>query len=327
MIEQTAIEVLRDLKKGEVHKLYLLFGADGDYLKFQISDGIKKTSLDKNTEVFDYSELDGNSSTASEVIRMLESPPFGKKRVIIIKNADKFKKSELSKVLKNTVPEFSVLVILSASKTKPASVSEKDAVFVKEYSLTLPVLRKWIKDKANASGKKIQKDAINELIERLDHNLYTISSEIKKLSLYVGERNTITKDDVQKVVEAMPQARIFTLVDEIIAHKKNAALKTFGEIISKENVAPEQLLSLLLKTLMQMAMIKELSAKGLNRSEIARKTGIYPAFVVGKLIKITDKTTLKDIIADFHKLETADIKSKRGEIDLPLSLRLFIEEL
>ncbi len=327
MTEKTAIEVLQELKKGEVHKLYLLFGSDGDYLKYQILKDIKESSLDKNTAVFDYSELSGNSSSASEIIRMTESPPFGKKRLVTVKDGEQLKKTELNKILKSTVPEFSVLVIMASSQTKPSSVAEKDSVFVNEYSLTLSVLRKWIKNKAKTYGKKIQNDAVEELIERLDHNLYIISSEIKKLSLYVGEKDVITKDDVRKVVEAMPQTKIFSLVDDIIYRKKNSALKTFSEIVSKENVAPEQLLSLLLRTLTQIITIKELSAQGLNQKEIAKRAGIYPYFIVGKLLKTTAKIPLKIIANDFHKLELMDVKSKKGEIELPLALKLFIEEL
>ncbi len=327
MTEKTAIEILQEIQKGEVHKLYLLFGNNGDYLKLQIVKSIKEKSLTRETEIFDYTELSGNSSSASEIIRMLESPPFGNKRVVVLKDGEQLKKSELKKIFSITVPAFSVLVIMSTSQTKPSSLTEKDAVFINQYSLTLPILRKWIKNKTKSFNKKIQKDAIEEIIERLDHNLFTISTEIEKLSLYAGERDTITKEDVQNVVEAMPQAKIFTLTDEIIYHKRNSALKTFSEIVSKENVAPEQLLSLLLKTLSQMVMIKELSQKGLNQKEIAQKTGIYPTFVVGKLLKTTRRTSLKDIISDFHKLELADVKSKKGEIDLPLALKLFIEEL
>ncbi len=327
MIEQTAIEVLQDLKKGEVHKLYLLFGIGGDYLKSQIIKAIKENSLTPETEIFDYVELNGNTSSASEIIRILESPPFGKKRIVSVKDGEQLKKAELKKILANTIPAFSVLLITASLQSKPANVKENDVVFVKEYFLSLPLLRKWIKNKAKTYGKKIQKDATEELIERLDHNLYFISSEIKKLSLYVGEKDTITKEDVRKVVEAMPQTKIFNLVDDIIYRKKITALKTFSEIISKENVPPEQLLSLLLRTLAHTITIKELSAKGTNQKEIAKKTGIYPSFIVGKLLKTTAKIPLKNIISDFHKLETIDIKSKKGEIELPLALKLFIEEL
>ncbi len=326
MTEQSAVQALKEIKKGIVHKLYLLFGSEGAYLKEQIITSIKNAVLTPGTEAFDHTELRGDSTNPLETIRILESPPFGQKRLVVLKNAEQLKKSMLNEILKTTVPAFSVFIVVSESQPK-VSPAEKDAILVKDYSLTLAMLRKWIKEKAKSFNKKIEKDAIEEIINRLDHNLYIISSEIKKLSLYVGERKEITTEDVKKVVEVMPQTKVFSLVDAIVSHRKSTALKMFNEIVSKENVAPEQLLALLLRTLMQMLMIKELYESGNTQKEIAQKTGIYPSFVVGKLLKTISKAKTENIEKDFRILEKIDVKSKKGEINLPLALRLFIENL
>jgi len=323
-MRKKAIEVLKEIKKGEVHKLYLLTGENGDYLKKQIIQNITNLKVTRGFESFDHVVVNGNSTSANEIMNILKSPPYGNGKVVVIESAEKIKKRDFKKILEMSIPEDTVLIILFNDNITQ-SPAEKDSIIIDNYSITTAVLRKWIKEKVGAYNKKIENEAINALLERLDGDLFAMSSEIKKLALFAAEKKIISKSDVEAVVRYIPEIKIFNLIDLIVSNKKSEALKTFNEFMKDENASPEQILSLLLRSFMHLATIKELLLNNVRSSEIAQKGNIHPSFVVKKLLPIAKGSNLSNIIKKFHTLEEIDIKSKKGEVEVPLALRLFIE--
>ena len=323
-MKKKAIDVLKEIKKGEVHRLYLLTGENGDYLKKQIIQNIVSLKITKGFESFDYVIVRGDSTSVNEITNTLKSPPYGNGKVVVIENASKIKKRDFKKILGIKIPEDTVLIILFSSDITQ-SPAEKDSVIVNDYSITNAVLKKWIKDKVKIYNKKIENDAVDALLERLDDDLFTISSEIKKLALFTAERKSISKNDVEIVVRYIPEIKIFQLVDLIVGNKKPEALKTFNEFMKDENASPEQILSLLLRSFMHLITIKELFLNNTRVGEIAQKGNIYPTFIIKKLLPIAKSSNLNDLIKKFHTLADIDVKSKKGEIEVPLALRLFIE--
>ncbi len=320
-----AVDILREIKKGKTHRLYLLFGSNGTYLKENIVTSLSDLLIDQKTGAFDYALYYGKNLSSNELSHFLNSPPFGKAKLIVVKDAGQIKKTELKKILSFQIPEFSTLVIISEADMK-VTTSEKDAVSINSYSITRTMIKSWIKSKAKENGKKISDEAIAELITRLDSDLFLLSSEIRKLSLFAGENKSITEEDVSKVVKFIPEIGVFPLIDAIVSGKKSTALKMYKDFLNSQDSVPQQLLSLLLKTFMQMALIKELTAQGVNKNDIAGKAGIYPTFLVNKLIPTVQKLKYKDIVNKFHLLNEIDVKSKNGEVNLPLAISLFIEK-
>ena len=324
-MKKKAIDVLKEIKKEEVHRLYLLAGKNGDYLKKQIIQNIVNAKVTKGFESFDYVVVRGDNTSVNEITNTLGSPPYGNGKVVIIENSEKIKKKDFKKILGIKIPEDTVLIILFNNDLTNQSPVEKDSVIVDDYSITNAVLKKWIKDKVKTYGKKIDNEAVDAIIERLDSDLFTISSEIKKLALFTAEKKVISKSDVETVVRYIPEIKIFNLVDLIINNKKSEALRMFNEFVKDENASPEQILSLLLRSFMHLVTIKELLLNNTRVGEIAQKGNIYPSFIVKKLLPIAKDSNLNDIIEKFHTLEDIDVKSKKGEIEVPLALKLFIE--
>ncbi len=323
-MRKKAIDVLKEIKKGEVHRLYLLTGENGDYLKKQIIQNIASLKITKGFESFDYIVIAGNNTSTNEVYDALKSPPYGNGKVVVIRNAEKIKKRDFKKILETKIPEDTVLIILFGETTTQSPL-EKDSVIVDDYSITSTMLKKWIRDKVKMYGKKIENEAVSALLERLDGDLFIISSEIKKLALFTEERKVISKKDVEIVVRYIPEIKVFHLVDLIVSNKKSEALKAFNQSTKDENASPEQILSLLLRSFMHLATIKELLLTNTRVSEIAQKGDIHPSFVVKKLLPIAKSSNLNDIIEKFRTLKNIDVKSKKGEIEIPLALKLFIE--
>jgi len=327
MIEQTAFAVLKDIEKNRIHRMYLLFGKEGSYIKYQIVKKIKGKFLDEATEAFDFVELTGKDVTLHDVSDMLSSTPFGKGKVVFLKGIDEIPNEEAREIYSIIVPSFSVLIITSRLQRKPV-VIEKDSVIVLKYSITIELTKKWIKDRCRENGKEVSTDAVRELINRVDGDFFLLLSEIRKLALFTEDQKKIEQSDVEEVVGYASGVKIFDLIDAIVARKKAVALKMFEEITMGDTAtSANSVLYWLLKTFSQIIFIKEFVGNGRKSTNaISAQFGI-PPFLARKLLPAVEKFTLTQLTMIFHKLEEVDVKSKKGELDLSLSLRLFIQNM
>lgn len=66
-----------------------------------------------------------------------------------------------------------------------------------------------------ALKKTIGDEALSELVNNVGPNLRQLSSEVEKLSLYVGQRSQINVEDVSAIVTRNKQARAFALGDAL----------------------------------------------------------------------------------------------------------------
>lgn len=82
-------------------------------------------------------------------------------------------------------------------------------------------------------GKRIRPDAVAELVACIGNNLSGLDSEIEKLSLYVGERAEIVKDDVEAVAYVSAGPKIFALSDAVAAGKTKEALEALDALLLK----------------------------------------------------------------------------------------------
>ncbi len=327
MIEQSALNVLNELEKNKLHRIYLLSGKDGRYLKLQIIKKIKRKFVDEQTEAFDFIELSGKDITALDVSNALNTAPLGKRKLVVLRSVNEAESAEMKKIYSMEIPSFSTLVIILESKRKP-KVSEEDTVLVSKYTVTSQLTKKWIKDRCRENGKEISAAAIDELISRVDGDFFLLLSEINKLVLYIGERKKIEQEDVEKVVKYIPETKVFALIDAIVAKKKRAALKMFKQMLSTDATSVNLAFFWLLKTFSQIILIKELinNNESISAASISEKLNI-PLFSVYKLLPIAKKFTFSQLVGTFHKLEEIDVKSKIGEMDLPLAFQLFIQSI
>lgn len=61
-------------------------------------------------------------------------------------------------------------------------------------------IKKWIQSKLNENFKDIKRDALDLFIELTGINFNIVSQEIEKLILFLGDRPTINKQDVNQII-------------------------------------------------------------------------------------------------------------------------------
>lgn len=126
-----------------------------------------------------------------------------------------------------TMPSSTDLVLLGGAL-------RKDNVLLKRLSplgqvRSFPYLKdqelsRWIEERAAERGCSISRGGIGLLAELVGGNLWAMSSEIEKLSLYCQGR-TVEAEDVQLLVPTAREMTIFNAVDAIIEGRHSEALR------------------------------------------------------------------------------------------------------
>jgi DNA polymerase III subunit delta len=118
---------------------------------------------------------------------------------------------------------------------------------------------RWIIDRAQEDGVKIEPDAARELIDSLGADMMLVSRELEKLVLYVGEKKQITLGDVETMVLAAKQRSLYELTDAISAKDRPRALAVLDAMLSSGEGDDAAIghLYMLARTFRQMLVILE----------------------------------------------------------------------
>ena len=190
---------------------------------------------------------------AEEIVALCNTMPFlSERRLIVVRNIHKLSAKNAEPILgyAENPSDFTTLIMTIEGQKEDKTIS-------KHLAKTVHVLRfdplkgagliDWIQQRAKLYSKKMDKDAAFLLADITGSNTWFIATEIEKLSLYAGPRETITLQDVEFLVMRSHEPSIFAFMDSLFDRKKDAIfrlheLETSGiqelEIISRiENAA------------------------------------------------------------------------------------------
>ena len=184
------------------------------------------------------------------------APMFGRHKLVIVENADSFLGGDQDKVLGYIKNPFSVncliLEVLSIDKrTKLAkAMNGKCGVLIecdKLYDSPAPwetkkpeydsELTRWIVMHARNFDKTMNLKSAFCLQEKTGNNLSIINNQIDALSVYTGDRNEITTEDIQNLIGISHREKLYNMLDAIGMKDTISAIKMAENIfdIGMEN--------------------------------------------------------------------------------------------
>ena len=284
--------------------------------------------LDLNTTRFD-----GQRLTFSELQHACDSIPFlADKRLVIVKNLFNQKtafQDELLAYLPH-LPETTRLVFLeskSLAKKHPAHklAEEDEKGFIREFKRPEGAeLERWVRQRVQASGGKIQPFAAHLLAANVGNDLQLLGNEIEKLVLYKGKA-TIEAEDVSLLCSYVAEASIFDLVDALGGRQG----KTAAQLLHKkfqEGTDPFYLFAMFVRQFRLLIQVKELAENGQPPAEIAKTLKIH-SFVSGKLHQQSKNFSLEQLEQIYRHLLDIDIGVKTGRTDMVTALDLMVAGL
>jgi DNA polymerase-3 subunit delta len=151
-----------------------------------------------------------------------------------------------------------------------AKAVKKDGRVVTFGKMKAEDLTALISSAVEAQGKNIQGPALHALARSVAANPAVLEREVEKLAAYVGDADSISLADVDKVTTKSPEDRIFPLLDAMAAGRSAAAVRLLNESFaasSKPDQEALRMISMLARHLRILYQAKFLATKGVRHPD------------------------------------------------------------
>jgi len=200
------------LRRGEVAPVYFFVGEE-DFLIEEALKALRSEVLRDGMKEFNLDVLYGNEADGREVVLRANSfPMMAERRMVVVRDFERLSgKEALYSYLEN--PSLSTVLVLISGKED--RFVEGSATVVKFPRITGPELATWISERTKGYGKKITPEAVEVLLEYVDHSLRALDRELEKVSLFVADRDEINEEDVESVVGVSKSYTLFELTKAV----------------------------------------------------------------------------------------------------------------
>lgn len=317
--------IQEDIKTGNFKKAYLLCG-DEAYLKVQYKNKLLK-ALNPDGDTMNFNHYEGRNIDVKELIDLCETMPFfADRRVVLLENTGFFKNKcdELADYMKE-LPDYLCLVFVEDEVDKRSKMYKavKSCGRIGEFARQdEKTLMQWAAGILKKEGKNITQRDMELLLTMTGIDMGNLRMELEKLITYTGDRDVVTRADIQAVCTTQIQNKIFDMVRAVTEKNQKRALELYYDLLTLKE-PPMRILFLLAKQFRQLLLVKEYTEEGVAQPEMASRLGI-PSFVVRNIASCARAyriSELRQAVTDFVDAEEA---VKTGRLQDVLSVELLI---
>lgn len=291
--------------------VYVLYGTDAflrDAHRQEIIAGLIGDA-DPQTCVANY-DADAELAAVLDDLRTL--PFLASQRVVIVRDADAFitaYRPQIETYVETPVETASLILIVSSwpKNTRLFKLVDRVGAAVDCAPAEKGNVRGWLTDAADRRGKKLANDAAELLGEWVGLDRASLDGEIEKLSLYVGDRDTITLADVSALVTSTAGPAPFALSDALTAMDMRAALTALGQMLTVRGDEFKSL-GMIAWHLRRIVKVHQLIAGGKSLDAAKKSVRVFHP-QLGRLLK---QRPMAKLTGDFRKLLQADRAMKTG---------------
>lgn len=279
-----ALEYLRQSARDEVKPIYAISGDDA-FLRGKVLDAIVAAALGGQADDMAVTRFAGESAGLADVLDEVRTLPFlVKRRVVVVENADPFvtaHRRELEQYAE-APSRAGVLVLIPKSfpgNTRLAKLVDKVGTIVEAKSPGESELAGWLIHMARDEHKlKLADDSARLLVELVGAETGILAAELAKLAVYVGERATIKREDVTKMVGAGRVETIWKTLDAATTGRTGEAIQYLDRLLGAGE-HPVGLLAAMSVSLRKLHYAGQLRRARVEFKEACRQAGIptFPA--------------------------------------------------
>jgi DNA polymerase-3 subunit delta len=233
---QSTLKALCRDSSTSLERLYYFTG-DEDFLKQEAVKSLVSAVVLPELRSFNLDQLYGSETSADEIIDRASTVPVNaERRLVVVYDLQKlspFSKDMLLAFLPK-LPDSTCLILLSPKMSKSGKFYdqlEALAATVKFDRLFENRVPMWVSDRVRERGRRIDRDAVTALVDAAGTDLGDLASEIEKLIIYVGDRETITAKDVQAAAGLSRSHNVFQLIDFMGERNCSRALLALNELL------------------------------------------------------------------------------------------------
>jgi len=334
-----SLDILKgQIKNNDIKNIYLFYGAE-EYLKKYYIELIEKNVVREDLKAMNKIVFEGKVDLNKLMDACETVPLFSEKKLVIVKNTGLFKQKKKAETEGSKAPA-SKDKLLSALQSIPSHTCVifyeeeidkrlKSVDYIKKNGLIVdfpfqkPVeLVKWVINVFKSNKKVIGQDIASELVNSSEQGMNEILNEINKLVAFLGDREKLTREDIEKVLTKSIKSRIFDLTDAIAQKETSKTYKILEDITILKEPMPK-ILFMIARQFRQILEVKLLSESGMGLDEIAKKMSLHP-YIAGKIQKQSNHfntDTLKSAIKESLEL---DVAIKTGKVNDRLAVEILL---
>ncbi|MFH1223303.1 MAG: DNA polymerase III subunit delta [Pseudomonadota bacterium] len=308
--------------KNKMAKAYIVLHDKSDmFVRERVTQRLKQIMTNYNAGVERY--IFGKNNMQEWIDSLYDMPMFNPLRLVIASELYELKEEDLALItgyLKKPSPDV-VLLLLSAQKLDKRK-KRFNSIFDHATACTAEITTKgkdttssWVKGFAAERGKQIEDSAVEFLSTRYKDDLSRMEKEIEKVSVYIGQQNTINQKDIEYVSTGVSSVSVFDIYPPLASKNKKKLLEVvYRFLMSGENpVVINSLISGRIRKLLAAADSLKENPK-MQDSELAEIIGMKPQAVY--FVKSELRNYKREELANMYKRcmnIDAELKSMRGD--------------
>lgn len=319
------------MPKANIH----LFYGEDTYSSWHKSQ-FWKQEFEKKYGEFNVLTFEGEKLTYGDFIEAVDSVPFlGEKKFVLIRDflrdgKDADQKSVAEKL--EDVADFSFVLFLEQEKpdarTSLFKTLKKTAAVQEFEPLVGTQLTNWVQTRVKEKGGQISLREASQLADTVGSNLWQMTQEIDKLTLYAGGK-PIPSEAIENLASPNLSTSIFKLTDYLGQKNAKSALKTLDILLgSGEDIV--KTMFMIVRHFRILIQVRSCLDQKLEKTAINQKLKEHP-FVIQTAIGQSKNFNNDLLTRTYGKLLAIDTGMKSGKIHMTAGdnteLRLALEKL
>ncbi|MBI2887127.1 MAG: DNA polymerase III subunit delta [Chloroflexi bacterium] len=226
------------------------------------------------------------------------------------------------------IPESTHLVLLEGALNRGnplLALMHPVAETQERRKLRGPALEDWARARAAQLSVRLTAPALRLLVDLVGDNLWVLSSELEKLSLYLAG-GTVETHHVEELVSLARETSIFALIDAV-AERRLAPAQRSLHLLLRDGMASAQILFRLAGQFRSLVLAKALMEQGVGGPELQSRLGIAAQYPFRKTVEQSRGYPAAALEAVLARLLETDVASKTGKQEPVLALELLVTDL
>ena len=331
-------ELNKELSDGQIRNLYVLYGSER-YLLLQYRDILIKKLVPEG-DTMNFTSYSGSNIKMDNLLDDLRTMPFlAERRVVLVEGSGFFTKSmdELIDGLEH-IADTTVLIFVEPDivlKSGTSSGVDKRGRLYKlfdkaggAFCFDTPseaTLVTWITGRLSETGKKIERQVPQKLIDTVGLDMQLLSLETEKLISYTIERDAIRVTDVEAISSTMVEDKVFAMVDAIANKKQDTALSLYNDLVSLRE-HPSKILALITRHYQLLLQFKQMLKDNTSREDMVRITKVR-SFTLKQYLPEAKAYSMEQLLSANDACLDAAHASRTGKLSEENALERLIIDL
>ena len=312
-----------ELKAGTVRNVYLFSGPEA-HIRRSALEALEKKTLMPGLESMNRTVL--SNAPAQSIIESCETlPMMSDYRLIIVRDCallaagkakDEAQESALLLDYIGHVPPSTVLVFDAGTaidkRKKLAAALAKLPGAVSFEPLDDVQLYKWMNQTLRPMGKRMSREACEQLAFTSGRDLTLLGGELAKLAAYADGREEITGEDIEKVATHTAECTVFAMVDALSEARAQDAFRLLSVLLSggEQRIG---ILAMITRHYRQMMYLAAMQAQRMPRGQMMKTLGV-PSFAMNRLMRQVGRRTYAQLHEQVENCVKTDYDIKSGRM-------------